>query len=76
MTGHVIKPLSPETRDADAALIEKHNSVLGGCWCSWFHLHTPENPKMQLGGPAFKLRMVERGNAQDALVFDSNQTIG
>lgn len=56
MAEHVIKPLAPETWDAYAALIEKHNGVWGGCWCSWFHPDTPENPKKQLGGAAFKRR--------------------
>ena len=36
----------------------------------------PENPKKQLGGPAFKRRMIELGIAHAALVFDRNQAIG
>lgn len=76
MTNHVIKPLTMETWDAFAALVEKHNGVWGGCWCSWFHADTPENPKQNLGGPEFKRRMVEQGIAHAALVFDGEDAIG
>ncbi len=76
MAEHVIRALSPETWDAYAALIEKHNGVWGGCWCTYFHEDTDVDRKKELGGPGFKKRMVELGIAHAALVFDGDQAIG
>ena len=73
---HVIRPLSLETWDAYAALIEKHNGVWGGCWCTYFHDDDPPGAKDDLGRLGFKKRMVERGIAHAALVFDGEQAIG
>jgi GNAT superfamily N-acetyltransferase len=76
MGDHTIQALSLETWDAYAALIEKHNGVWGGCWCHYFHADDPPGIKSELGGPAFKKRMVELGIAHAALVFDGDQAIG
>ncbi|GHF04201.1 GNAT family N-acetyltransferase [Pseudolysinimonas yzui] len=76
MAEHVIRALSLETWGAYAALIEKHNGVWGGCWCTYFHEDTDAVRKKELGGPAFKRRMVELGIAHAALVFDGDQAIG
>jgi hypothetical protein len=32
-----IEPLGSDTWDAFAPLMERHNGVVGGCWCTWFH---------------------------------------
>jgi hypothetical protein len=45
MTEHTIKPLNLDTWDAYARLIEKHNGIWGGCWCTWFHADDPAFPK-------------------------------
>ncbi len=37
MSGYVVKPLDASTWDAFARLVERHNGVFGGCWCTWFH---------------------------------------
>lgn len=76
MADHVIRPLSLETWDAYAALIEKHNGVWGGCWCTYFHDDDPPGAKDDLGRPGFKKRMVERGIAHAALVFEGDRAIG
>jgi hypothetical protein len=47
---HAIKPLTPETFPAWLALAEKHNGVLGGCYCSY------------LGGDAAIARVVSFPN--------------
>lgn len=75
-TEHVVKPLTTETWDAFAALAAKHNGVWGGCWCTYFHADTDEDPKKQLGGHDFKKRMVELGIAHAALVFEGEDAIG
>jgi GNAT superfamily N-acetyltransferase len=76
MTEHVIKPLTLETWDAYARLIEKHNGVWGGCWCTWFHDDTPDMPKKDSTGYDWKHRMVELGIAHAALVFDGDDVVG
>lgn len=73
---HVIRPLTLETWDAYAALIEKHNGVWGGCWCTYFHADTDSERKTELTAPVFKRRMVELGIAHAALVFDGDRAIG
>ena len=72
----VIKSLTLETWDAFEALALKHNGVWGGCWCTAFHGDSEENPKKELGGPAFKRKMVELGIAHAALVFEDDDAIG
>ena len=37
MTDYVVKPLDVTTWDAFARLVERHNGVFGGCWCTYFH---------------------------------------
>jgi GNAT superfamily N-acetyltransferase len=75
MADLVIRPLSVDTWDAYAALIEKHNGVWGGCWCTYFHADEPEGAKDDLGRPGFKRRMVELGIAHAALVFDGDAVV-
>jgi hypothetical protein len=76
MAGHQIKPLTMDTWDAFARLVEKHNGVWGGCWCTWFHADTPDMPKKDTSGYDWKKRMVELGIAHAALVFDGEDVIG
>ncbi len=76
MAEHTIKPLTLETWDAFAKLVEKHNGVWGGCWCTWFHADTPEMPKKDSTGHDWKRRMVELGIAHAALVFEGDDAIG
>ena len=42
MDTYVVKPLSVDTWDAFARLVERHNGVFGGCWCTWFHTFQAE----------------------------------
>lgn len=76
MTEHTIEPLTLDTWDAYARLIEKHNGVWGGCWCTWFHADDPDFPKKDTSGYDWKRRMVELGIAHAALVFDGDEAIG
>jgi hypothetical protein len=76
MTDHVIRPLTMETWDAFERLVDNHNGVWGGCWCTWFHDDDPEHPKKESTGRDWKKRMVELGIAHAALVFDGDEAIG
>ena len=78
MDGLRIEPLGPETWDAYAALIERHNGIFGGCWCTWFHdLRGDKRLRAQAGedNRAFKERLVREGEAHAAVVFDGDRAV-
>ena len=69
---YTIKPLQPDTWDAFADLVERHNGVFGGCWCTWFHTMHAEKKFTTEGNCAVKQRLVNEGRAHAALVFDGD----
>ena len=74
--GYRIEPLSTDTWDAFASLVEKHNGVWGGCWCVYFHCYPdPKEERRALGNDGFKRQLVEQGRAHAALVFDGDDAI-
>jgi GNAT superfamily N-acetyltransferase len=73
---YTIEPLAPETWDAFARLVERHNGVWGGCWCVWFHPNSPEKKQSAEGNRALKQRLVNEGRAHAALVFDDDRAVG
>lgn len=77
MGDYSIKPLDVETWEAFARLVEKHNGVWGGCWCTWFHAERyDEEASAAEGAEAMKHRLVQEGRAHAALVFDGDQAVG
>jgi GNAT superfamily N-acetyltransferase len=75
MTDYVVKPLDANTWDAFARLVERHNGVFGGCWCTWFHTFHAEKTFTAEGNRALKRRLVEEGRAHAALVFDGEEAV-
>ena len=75
MTDYVVKPLDPSTWDPYARLVERHNGVFGGCWCTWFHTLHSEKTFTAEGNRALKQRLVEEGRAHAALVFDGDEAV-
>ena len=75
MTDYVVKPLDASTWDAFARLVERHNGVFGGCWCTWFHTFHAEKTFTAEGNRALKQRLVEEGRAHAALVFDGDEAV-
>lgn len=73
MAQYAIRPLSAKTWDDFARLVEKHNGVWGGCWCTWFHPHCAE---MAAGKRAYKERLVQEGKARAALVYSGDTAVG
>jgi len=71
----VVKPLSVETWDAYARLMERHNGVFGGCWCTWFHTLQSEKTFTAEGNRTLKERLVKEGRASAALVFDGDEAV-
>lgn|SRR5690606_12162666 len=68
-----IKPLTEETWDLFAALVERHNGIFGGCWCVWFHPDCEERNQSYEGNRALKQRLVADGVAHAALVVREGQ---
>ena len=75
MTDYVVKPLDASTWDAYSRLVERHNGVFGGCWCTWFHTFHAEKTFTAEGNRALKQRLVEEGRAHAALVFDGDEAV-
>ena len=75
VTRYVVKPLDLDTWDAFAGLVERHNGVFGGCWCTWFHTFHGEKTFTAEGNRALKRRLVEEGRAHAALVFDGDEAV-
>ena len=76
MSDFVVRPLGPDTWEAYAALIERHNGVFGGCWCTWFHTMPDEKSRTYDGNRDLKQRLVHEGRAHAAVVFDGDEAIG
>src|SRR5438874_2361914 len=75
MTDYAVKPLDANTWDAFARLVERHNGVFGGCWCTWFHTFHAEKTFTAEGNRALKKRLVDEGRAHAALVFDGDEAV-
>jgi hypothetical protein len=69
MSDYMVKPLNPDTWDAFARLVERHNGVWSGCWCTWFHPSCAEKGQAAEGNRALKERLVNEGWAHAALVL-------
>ena len=66
--GYSIQRLTVHTWDAFAGLVERHNGIFGGCWCTYFHDCAERQPGYE-GSRAFKKLLVEAGQAHAALVM-------
>lgn len=73
-TGYSIMPLTTQTWDAFAGLVERHNGIFGGCWCTYFHDCAARGPGYE-GSRAFKKQLVEAGKAHAALVIVGDEAI-
>jgi GNAT superfamily N-acetyltransferase len=74
--GYPVRNLSPDTWDAFAALVERHNGVWNGCWCTWFIAPKAERRVSGLSNREFKQRCVQKGTNHAALVFEGERAIG
>jgi GNAT superfamily N-acetyltransferase len=71
-TGLRARPLDESTWPDFAQLVERHNGVWGGCWCTWFHCYPDPAERKELGNREFKRMLVEQGRAHAALVYDGD----
>ncbi|QYU69804.1 hypothetical protein J4558_06665 [Leptolyngbya sp. 15MV] len=75
MPRYTTKPLDTTTWPDFARLVEAHNGVWGGCWCTWYHGKDGELATPALKRAAKECR-VREGRAHAALVFDGAACVG
>jgi hypothetical protein len=75
LIGYTIRPLAPDTWEGFAELVERHNGVFGGCWCTWFHTMNAEKERTYEANKALKCRLVDQGRAHAALVLHEGQVV-
>lgn len=77
-TAYRIVALSPATWPAFEELVQRHNGIFGGCWCTWFHDGHPSctgRGETAEGNRAIKKRLVDEGVAHAALVMRGDEAI-
>ncbi len=73
--GLTVRALAPDTWDAFAELVERHNGVFGGCWCTYFQTMHEEKTFEAASNRELKERLVREGRAHAALVFDGDVAV-
>ncbi|MDA8067642.1 MAG: GNAT family N-acetyltransferase [Actinomycetota bacterium] len=77
----MIKALTAEIWAVYAAMVERHNGVFGGCWCTWFHRPADDAPGVAGLGDGYesnrqiKEALVREGRSRAALVLDGDEMI-
>src|SRR6266516_3097896 len=57
-------------------VVEKHNGVWGGCWCTAFHLKRSEEKEWAGKHRALKEKLVRADTSHAALVYDGPDVVG
>lgn len=57
-------------------MVEKHNGVWGGCWCTFFHLTLDESKQWSGKHHEYKEKLVRANRAHAALVYDGPDVVG
>ncbi|WP_289231058.1 GNAT family N-acetyltransferase [Barrientosiimonas endolithica] len=76
LDGLRIAALDVSTWPQFAALVERHNGIFGGCWCTFFGPDCPEKRQSYEGNRALKQRWVEEDATHAALVLDGEEAVG
>jgi len=71
-----VRALDRDTWDAFADLVERHNGIFGGCWCTYFQTMHDEKTFDASSNRELKERLVREGRAHAALVFDGDVAVG
>jgi hypothetical protein len=72
MENFSIKALNTETWKDFERLVQKHNGVWGGCWCTAFHPKSPDPERSAEASKSYKEKLVKEDRAHAALVFDGD----
>jgi GNAT superfamily N-acetyltransferase len=71
---YTTRPLTPETWDDFARLVEANNGVWGGCWCMGFHADGLQRDRS--ANKAAKRAHVRAGTVHQLLVFADEECVG
>jgi hypothetical protein len=71
-----VRELGGETWPDFARVVEKHNGVWGGCWCTAFHLKRSEEKQWSGKHKALKEKLVRADRSHAALVYDGADVVG
>lgn len=71
---YTTRPLTPETWDDFAGLVEAHNGVWGGCWCMGFHPEAFQG-SAEANRDAKRARTVA-GTVRQVLVYADDECVG
>lgn len=72
---YTTRPLTPDTWEDFAALVEANNGVWGGCWCMGFHPQGLDR-RSASGNRDNKHALVRRGQVHQMLVYDGDECVG
>lgn len=75
-TDYVTRPLTSETWNDFAQLVEANNGVWGGCWCIGFHPEGLPKGRTVERNRSLKQRHVENGTVHQILVYDGDECVG
>src|SRR6267143_4372843 len=71
-----VKELGKETWPDFERMVEKHNGVWGGCWCTFFHLTHSESKLWTGKHKEYKEKLVRANQSHAALVYDGPDVVG
>ncbi len=57
-------------------MVEKHNGVWGGCWCTFFHFTHSEQQRWSGKHHEYKEKLVHANQSHAALVYDEADVVG
>src|SRR5216117_745306 len=72
----LVRELGGETWPDFARIVEKHNGVWGGCWCTAFHLKRSEEKEWAGKHGVLKEKLVRANRSHAALVYDGSDVVG
>lgn len=75
MENLTIKALDSETWNSFEQLVQKHNGVWGGCWCTAFHPKSTVQERSPEASKSYKKKLVKEESAHAALVFDGDTCV-
>ena len=73
---YTTKPLTQDTWEDFASLVEANNGVWGGCWCMGFHPEGVGAGRTREGNRAAKRRHVANGAVHQTLVYAGQECVG
>lgn len=71
-----VRELGSSTWPDFERMVEKHNGVWGGCWCTFFHLTNDESKKWSGKHHEYKEKLVRANKSHAALVYDGPDVVG